>query len=523
MRRFLKKFALLSLLLLPMIVGSYNQSFAYSDHDEETYDEYTNEMKMKVQERLKEIRSLYPINLSRSKPLTIVLDPGHGGRDSGTSGNGLVEKKVNLDIAKAVKSKLESYGVNVVMTRDADLASNDKLELAERAAIANELGAALFVSLHNDSGGGDGAHVIHSIKGELSKTLATNIANSIRDNTVQNLKKYNPVWSRSYVNNKGETVDYYGVIRMTNMPAVIVEHAYLDNAKDVQAINTPEKIESMGNAVAEGIYITIQENFGRWEEKDGNKYYYDHNGVMQTGWLKYFDGSWYYFNEDGIMQTGWEKVDGKWYYLKSDGVMATGWLKLDGKWYHLKSNGEMSVGWIKVDGKWYYLKSNGEMATGWIKLNEKWYYLRSSGIMATGWEKVDGKWYYLKSDGEMATGWIKLNEKWYYLRSSGVMAVGWEKVDGKWYYLKSDGVMAKGWIKLNEKWYYLRSSGVMSVGWEKVDGKWYYLKSDGVMAKGWLDLNGKRYYLKDNGEMVTGKVKIGNKTYNFDSSGALIK
>ena len=443
MRRFLKKFALLSLLLLPMIVGSYNQSFAYSDHDEETYDEYTNEMKMKVQERLKEIRSLYPINLSRSKPLTIVLDPGHGGRDSGTSGNGLVEKKVNLDIAKAVKSKLESYGVNVVMTRDADLASNDKLELAERAAIANELGAALFVSLHNDSGGGDGAHVIHSIKGELSKTLATNIANSIRDNTVQNLKKYNPVWSRSYVNNKGETVDYYGVIRMTNMPAVIVEHAYLDNAKDVQAINTPEKIESMGNAVAEGIYKTIQENFGRWEEKDGNKYYYDHNGVMQTGWLKYFDGSWYYFNEDGIMQTGWEKVDGKWYYLKSD----------------------------------------GEMETGWIKLNEKWYYLRSSGIMATGWEKVDGKWYYLKSDGEMATGWIKLNEKWYYLRSSGVMSVGWEKVDGKWYYLKSDGVMAKGWLDLNGKRYYLKDNGEMVTGKVKIGNKTYNFDSSGALIK----------------------------------------
>ena len=423
MRRFLKKFALLSLLLLPMIVGSYNQSFAYSDHDEETYDEYTNEMKMKVQERLKEIRSLYPINLSRSKPLTIVLDPGHGGIDSGASGNELVEKEVNLDIAKAVKSKLESYGVNVVMTRDADLASNDKLELAERAAIANELGAALFVSLHNDSGGGDGAHVIHSIKGELSKTLATNIANSIRDNTVQNLKKYNPVWSRSYVNNKGETVDYYGVIRMTNMPAVIVEHAYLDNAKDVQAINTPEKIESMGNAVAEGIYKTIQENFGRWEEKDGNKYYYDHNGVMQTGWLKYFDGSWYYFNEDGIMQTGWEKVDGKWYYLKSDGVMATGW--------------------EKVDGKWYYLKSDGEMATGWIKLNEKWYYLRSSGVMAVGWEKVDGKWYYLKSDGVMAKGWLDLNGKRYYLKDNGEMVTGKVKIGNKTYNFDSSGALIK--------------------------------------------------------------------------------
>ena len=361
MGKFLKKFTLLTLLLLSIVSLSYIQSFAYSNYDEETRDEYTNEMKLEVKERLREIRNSYPLKLSRSDEFTIVLDPGHGGKDPGTSGNGLIEKKLNLDIAKAVKRKLESYGINVIMTRDEDLASNKKLELSERAAIANELGAELFISLHNDSGGGDGAHVIHSIKGGLSKILATNIANSIKNNTTQNLKKYNPIWSKSYVNDKGETVDYYGVIRMTNMPAVIVEHAYLDNAKDIEAVNTPAKVELMGSAVAEGIYTTIQENFGRWEERDGNKYYYNPNGVMQTGWLKYFDGKWYYFEREGIMQTGWEKVDGKWYYLKP--------------------NGEMSIGWEEVDGKWYYLKPNGEMVTGKFKIGNKTYNFDSSGAL----------------------------------------------------------------------------------------------------------------------------------------------
>ena len=90
MGKFFKKFALLSLLLLPMISGSYSRSFAYSNYDEETCDEYTNEMKMEVQERLKEIRESYPLKFSRSEEFTIVLDPGHGGKDSGTSGNGLI-------------------------------------------------------------------------------------------------------------------------------------------------------------------------------------------------------------------------------------------------------------------------------------------------------------------------------------------------------------------------------------------------------------------------------------------------
>lgn len=464
MRNFFKKLVVLSLLVLPMAMYDYDYVFAYSDQNEETSNVYTEEMENEVKGIVDEITKSTQYLLRDSNRFTVVLDPGHGGSDPGASGNGIVEKIVNLDIAKAVKDRLQSYGINVVMTREADLASNKKLELSQRAAIANEINADLFVSLHNDSGGGDGAHVIHSINEGMSKILATNIANSIKNNTSQNLKKYNPIWSRSYVDSNGKTVDYYGVIRMSKMPAVIVEHAFLDNSHDIEAINTPEKIKVMGYAVADGIYKTIEDNFGFWKEVDGSKFYYDHNGNITTGWLNYHNsGTWYYFNEEGVMQTGWEYIDGSWYYLRSNGVMATGWEEVDGKWYYLKLKGMMAIGWEYIDGSWYYLKSRGDMAIGWEYIDGSWYYLRSKGIMATGWEKVDGSWYYLKP------------------------------------------------------------KGVMAIGWEKVNGRWYYLTHSGAMATGWLDLNGKKYYLKEDGSMVTGSIKIGSKTYNFSSSGELIK
>jgi N-acetylmuramoyl-L-alanine amidase len=86
----------------------------------------------------------------RSSGLTVVLDPGHGGQDSGTPGcasTQYVEKVVNLAIGREVRRQLESRGISVIMTR-----SDDRfLALDERPAIANRAGADLFVSIHADA------------------------------------------------------------------------------------------------------------------------------------------------------------------------------------------------------------------------------------------------------------------------------------------------------------------------------------------------------------------------------------
>jgi N-acetylmuramoyl-L-alanine amidase len=82
---------------------------------------------------------------SRDRIPTIVLDPGHGGSATGAEGDGLLEKDFTLRIARLLRSKLQSVlGVRVVLTRDEDA----DLPLETRSAIANQLKAELFVSLH---------------------------------------------------------------------------------------------------------------------------------------------------------------------------------------------------------------------------------------------------------------------------------------------------------------------------------------------------------------------------------------
>ena len=82
----------------------------------------------------------------------IMLDPGHGGFDPGAVRYGLQEKDLTLDIAGKTRAALRPYPVDVFLTRDADI----DLELAQRADLANKLGADYFLSLHINAGGGTG-------------------------------------------------------------------------------------------------------------------------------------------------------------------------------------------------------------------------------------------------------------------------------------------------------------------------------------------------------------------------------
>jgi N-acetylmuramoyl-L-alanine amidase len=82
----------------------------------------------------------------------IVLDAGHGGKDSGTSGFGLVEKDLALDITKKVYAVLSESSMEVHITRTTDTF----IALSERVRMANVYGANLFVSLHHNEGGGEG-------------------------------------------------------------------------------------------------------------------------------------------------------------------------------------------------------------------------------------------------------------------------------------------------------------------------------------------------------------------------------
>ena len=187
----------------------------------------------------------------------VFLSVGHGGIDPGAVGNGFKEKDLNLSIATACMSFLFDNGVNVQMSRYKD--ENDSLPEAIKEC--NAFNPDLAIDIHNNAGGGDGAEVYYYSGGGTSKTLADNILSEIVS-IGQN--------SRGAKTRVENGKDYYGFIRMTKPPAVIVECAFIDNATDIQIIDTDAEQKAMGIAIAKGILKTLGIEY-KTEEKEPEK------------------------------------------------------------------------------------------------------------------------------------------------------------------------------------------------------------------------------------------------------------
>ena len=175
----------------------------------------------------------------------VFLAVGHGGNDSGATGNGFKEKDLNLSIATACMNVLFDHGIEVKMSRYKD--ENDPLE--ERVSECNSFAPDLALDIHNNAGGGDGAECFYHYKGGTGKTLASNIISEIVS-IGQNSRGI-----KTKLNSQGK--DYYGFIRNTKAPAVIVECAFIDNATDIQIIDTDAEQKQMGIAIAKGVLKTL--------------------------------------------------------------------------------------------------------------------------------------------------------------------------------------------------------------------------------------------------------------------------
>ena len=175
----------------------------------------------------------------------VFLGVGHGGKDPGAVGNGLHEADLNLAIALACRDELERHGVTVGMSRVTD--ENDPVgdEAKECNAFAPDLG----LDIHCNAGGGDGAEVFYHYNGGTGKTLAENILAEIVA-IGQNSRG-------AKTRRRSDGKDYYYFVRETACPSVVVECAFIDNAKDIQIIDTPGEQKAMGVAIAKGVLATL--------------------------------------------------------------------------------------------------------------------------------------------------------------------------------------------------------------------------------------------------------------------------
>ena len=201
----------------------------------------------------------------------IVLDPGHGGSQPGAERGSVLEKDLNLKIARYLQEELESYeGVTVSLTRDGD----ETVELEERTEIALSEKADILISLHNNSIGpccpydngstvlvAKGNYVTENESGEQlaleEQKLGCNILNELESAglTNQGLLLRDSEADERYED--GTLADYYAIIRngvLNDLPSILIEHAFLDNDGDYETyLSNDDGLRTLARADARGI------------------------------------------------------------------------------------------------------------------------------------------------------------------------------------------------------------------------------------------------------------------------------
>jgi N-acetylmuramoyl-L-alanine amidase len=182
-------------------------------------------------------------------PPLVCLDPGHGGSDTGAIGvTGLKEKDANLAIALEADKFLRQAGVATLMTRTGDTYPT----LAERAQMANDANANLFVSIHNNAS-----------SDSASKGTETFYQGTPEDYSVEGKKLAEAIQKRLVgalgSRDRGARTHWLSlyVLNHTVMPAALVEVGFLTNAEEEAKLRDPAYRAKAGKAIAEGILIYL--------------------------------------------------------------------------------------------------------------------------------------------------------------------------------------------------------------------------------------------------------------------------
>jgi len=218
----------------------------------------------------------------------IVVDPGHGGKDPGAVGlSGLQEKDVVLSIGQKVAKKLrEDLGIDAVMTRSTDVF----IELQERTAIANQVGADLFISIHanaalNRKANGIETYYLNLAKTEKAAQLAArengtslekvsllqavlfdlmanyklndsaHLAEEVQKALYKRISRHDPA-----TKNLGVKQGPFYVLVGATMPSILVESAFISNPQDEMKLADPKYLEEISEGIIDGVvsYITAQ-------------------------------------------------------------------------------------------------------------------------------------------------------------------------------------------------------------------------------------------------------------------------
>lgn len=190
----------------------------------------------------------------------VVIDAGHGGKDSGAIRNGIAEKDLTLDVALRVQRRIAASGLATTLTRSSD----QFISLSGRAAAANREDDCVFVSIHFDEGARSGATgvqtfyaarqvqdsalpswmpFVRAVSGESTNVNSQSLAGFVQEALV----------SRTQAVNRGTRAQQFYVVANVKHPAVLVEGGFLSNDQDVSKLTTESYREQLAQAISDGI------------------------------------------------------------------------------------------------------------------------------------------------------------------------------------------------------------------------------------------------------------------------------
>lgn len=220
------------------------------------------------------IMSIDEFSRAATGGMTICLDPGHGGSDSGANAFGQKESALTLKIANYCKEELAKYDVNVVMTRTTDTrpSENTAQDLINRVMTAKKAGASYIISIHLNSAASTSAHgaEVYFPNTSGNASLSSNgqaMAKAIQSQLValglydRGIKIRNYMDGSTSSNPNSSDRDYYGIIRYAkeqNISGLIIEHCFLNNPDEYNKyLSSEEKLQKLGVADAKGIVSAL--------------------------------------------------------------------------------------------------------------------------------------------------------------------------------------------------------------------------------------------------------------------------
>ncbi|MDF1851612.1 MAG: N-acetylmuramoyl-L-alanine amidase [Verrucomicrobiales bacterium] len=167
---------------------------------------------------------------------TVVIDPGHGGRDLGAADSYVYEKHINLDVARRLERALKEAGFKTVMTRTKD----EFIALSERSARANRYRNAVFVSVHFNSSYRTAALGIETF---YRSSSSEKFARFVQSELIKNIG----------ATDRGVKTGNFSVLRRTKHPSILVEGGFISNKDERSAMLDPQYRQVVADSIARGI------------------------------------------------------------------------------------------------------------------------------------------------------------------------------------------------------------------------------------------------------------------------------